>query len=240
MARFAALLLATGLVGACSTTDASSTTSEAAPATTTAPAVDTTAAEVSTTQVSPVTTVASTTTIARTTTVATAVFADMPQVCVEAIQTYYIAVQHPLAAYDFETSGWDDFAQLQIAMVPDQESLAAALQAPACADAAGVLNPDNYTPLLAWAEIGAPGAVTYLELSRALSDLSFGESCETSYNDLQAYVDRGGTVADVSVVERWHAFNLVAHILTWCDLATGHRFVSRAVVEDFIGANLVG
>ena len=33
---------------------------------------------------------------------------------------------------------------------------------------------------------------------------------------------------------------LVAYILTWCDLAIGHRFVSQAVVEDFIGADLVG
>jgi hypothetical protein len=236
MVRSAAFLAAVGLIGACATTGTGSTTSalQPEPATTTVPTVATTVAEVTTTQPAPTTTVASTTTAA------TAVFVDVPEECVEAIQTYYVDVQEPLAAYDFETSGWDDFVALQMAMVPGQESLAAALQAPTCADSAGLLNPDNSTALLAWVEIGAPGAVTYLELQRALSDLSMGESCQTSYEDLQAYVDRGGTVADASVVERWHAFSLVAFILTWCDLATGHRFVSRAVVEDFIGANLVG
>jgi hypothetical protein len=234
--RFAALLLAAGLVGACATPGTSSTTLEVDDAVTTVP---TAVAEVTTTQTSPTTTTASTTTVASTTTAATAVFADIPQVCVDAIQTYLIAIEEPLGVYDFETSGWYDYVELQLAMVAAQEPLADVLQAPACAEAAGLLNPENSTALLGWAETAAPGSVAFLEVSRDLNDMSIVD-CETSIGDLQAYVDRGGSVADISTVERWHAFNLVAYILTWCDLAIGHRFVSQAVVEDFIGANLVG
>lgn len=239
MTRFVALLLAAGLVGACATPGTSSTTSEVDEAVATVPTVPTTVAEVTTTQPSSTTTIASTTTVASTTTAATAVFADIPEVCVAAIQTYLIAIEEPLAVYDFETSGWSDFVELQLAMSAAQEPLSEVVQAPACTEAAGLLDPENSTALLGWAETAAPGTVTFLEVSRDLNDMSIGD-CETSIGDLQAYVDRGGTVADISTVERWHAFNLVAYILTWCDLAIGHRFVSQAVVEDFIGANLVG
>jgi hypothetical protein len=239
MARFVAILLATGLVGACATTGANPTTSGLAESVTTVSTVPTTVADVTTTQTSPTTTIASTTTVASTTTDATAVFAHIPEVCVDAIQTYLIAIEEPLAAYDFETSGWYDFVELQLAMFAAQEPLTEVVQDPACAEAAGLLDPENSTALLGWAETAAPGTVTFLEVSRDLNDLSIGE-CETSIGDLQAYVNRGGTVADISTVERWHAFNLVAYILTWCDLAIGHRFVSQTVVEDFIGANLVG
>jgi hypothetical protein len=80
----------------------------------------------------------------------------------------------------------------------------------------------------------APGSVPYLELLIASSELSIAGSCIKDIAALQRYVDAGGTVRDVSVEERFHAFGLVASISATCDLMTGGRFLSSNEVERFL------
>ena len=80
----------------------------------------------------------------------------------------------------------------------------------------------------------APGSVPYLELLIASSELSIAGSCVKDIAALERYIDAGGTVRDLSVEERFHAFGLVASISATCSLMTGGRFLSSNEVERFL------
>jgi len=231
--RFAMTLLAAGLVGACATgtTNQAPDDSGSVVTTTTTPTETTAAA---TTTGANTTLATPTTTAASVTTAATAGFGDVPEVCLEAIQAFFVAIQGEWADYDFENATYVDYAETQNATIPAQMSLSEAMQNPVCAESAALLSPDGYPALLSWAETEAPGAVGYLEMSRAASDLSTGTTCRDNIDDFQVYVDRGGTVADVSAAERWHVFGMAAFIDIWCPLQVGPAFLSQPEVEAFL------
>jgi hypothetical protein len=68
----------------------------------------------------------------------------------------------------------------------------------------------------------------------ASSELPIAGSCIKDIAAPQRYVDAGGTVRDVSVEERFHAFGLVASISATSSLMTGGRFLSGNEVERFL------
>jgi len=210
-----------------STTNQGSTTTIAQVATT----IGQTSQTVATTQAAPTTTEG-----AATTTGAIGTDSDIPQVCVDAVFDFIVGLEPSVAGFDFDNATLEEYQLLQVAQVPVLESFVDRLEGGECMEVIAAPNPAIAAEMVEFAQTEAPGAVAYLELLQAMSGLPVTGSCKPDVDTLQAYVDRGRTVFDLTAVERIYAFNLVGAINQWCPLEVGMAFTTRDDVVAFLGA----
>lgn len=223
---------ATGLVALLMAGCASSTESTSAQESTTtvvqaATTIGQTTQPLATTQAAP-----STTQGLATTTEAAGNLGTISQECVDVFQAWIVDLEPVVAGFDFDNASLEEFQLLQVELVPVFQLLAAGLGNNNCLDAAADPTFDVWTTLLAFAQTQAPGAIAYLELQQAMPA---SESCQSDIDALQSYVDRGGTVFDLTTEERFHAFSLFGSILMWCSLQTGGEYTNRDEVVAFLG-----
>jgi hypothetical protein len=160
------------------------------------------------------------------------------QQCLDAVIDYLKEIEDDVASVDFATASLTEYQLVLVALLPAQEALYAKMMDIGCFE--GADDPVDFNSpagsnslLMDLARMEAPGVIPYLELTQAMADLPTGD-CRDNIAALQAYVDRGGTVSDLSVAERIHAFNLTGLILQWCSLQTGHGFVYSSAVTTFL------
>ncbi len=156
------------------------------------------------------------------------------QACVDAFMTYLEDIEEDVDGFDFAAATILGFQDVLVKLVPAGQALADRVKGMRCNVLDGA-PPEELLPIVVdIARTEAPGSVPYLELLIAASELSIAGSCRKDIVALQRYVDAGGTVRDVSVEERFHAFSLVASISATCDLFTGGRFLSSSEMERFL------
>jgi hypothetical protein len=156
------------------------------------------------------------------------------QACLDVVHRWVEAVEPAAAGVDFATVGFHDYQLFLVDIVPASQAMIDELSAADCF----ALPPEDIDPssvsIVDWARANAPGAVGYLELQNNSAGLDVVGDCASDVDALQDYVDGGGTVGDLTVEERIHAYNLAGAIIQWCSLEVGNRFVSQPEIEAFL------
>jgi hypothetical protein len=160
---------------------------------------------------------------------------DEVQGCIDAFVRFLVDIEDIVSGFDFAEATLFDFQSFSLALVPAGEALLERVRGMRCADPDGTPSDDLVPMLLDIARTEAPGSVAYLELLIASSELDIAGSCTEDIATLQGYVDDGGTVADLPVEERFHAFSLAASIDGTCSLRTAGEFLNRDEVARFLG-----
>jgi hypothetical protein len=163
----------------------------------------------------------------------TPILSDEEQGCVEAFMTYLEDIEDVVDGFDFAEATLLEYQDVLLKLVPDGQALADRVSGMRCDVLDGTPSEELVPIIVDSARTEAPGSVPYLELLIASSELPI-EGCIKDIAALQRYVDAGGTVRDVSLQERYHAFGLVASISATCSLMTGGRFLSSNDVERFL------
>ncbi len=159
---------------------------------------------------------------------------DLPPECVEPIKTFVEDIEPVVSVFDYETGTLEDFEQMTIGLLPIVSALYGVLQATPCVGTTGPIQGDAYPALIAFAQQEAPGSVAWLEVQRDVQDYPYGEGCSEYIENLQTYVEQGGTVFDLTVAERFHAYNLFGSVMAWCPLQTGGEYSNRPEVLAFM------
>lgn len=163
---------------------------------------------------------------------------SLPPECVEPLKTFVIAIEDVVADYDYEAARLFEFEDLTIGLIAPFTAFAGALNAADCTSDEGPITDDAYPALIAFAEANAPGSVDYLRIQDEMQSLPAGESC-TDYIDIVTdYVARGGTVADLTAAERFHAFGLIGSINAWCPLQTAGAFTTTSEMQAYLETEL--
>ncbi|MEO8424879.1 MAG: hypothetical protein ABI595_13340 [Actinomycetota bacterium] len=156
------------------------------------------------------------------------------QGCVDAFVRYLEDIEDVVESFDFPGATLLEYQDVLVKLVPAGQALADRVKGMRCDVLDGTPSEELALIIVDIARTEAPGSVPYLELLIASSELSIAGSCVKDIAALERYVDAGGTVRDVSVEERFHAFGLVASISAACSLMTGGRFLSSNEVERFL------
>jgi hypothetical protein len=164
----------------------------------------------------------------------TPILSDEEQRCVDAFMTYLRDIEDVVEGFDFAAATLLEYQDVLLKLVPAGQALADRVRGMRCAVLDGTPSEELVPIIVDIARTEAPGSVPYLELLIASSELSIAGSCSKDIAALERYVDAGGTVRDLSVEERFHAFGLVASISATCSLMTGGRFLSGNEVERFL------
>jgi hypothetical protein len=147
--------------------------------------------------------------------------------------TYLTDIEDVVDGFDFAKATLLEYQDELLKLVPAGQALADRVKGMRCAVIDGTPSGELAPIIVDIARTEAPGSVAYLELLIASSEFPI-EGCIKDIAALQRYVDAGGTVRDLSVEERYHAFGLVASISATCSLLTGGRFLSSNEVERFL------
>jgi hypothetical protein len=162
------------------------------------------------------------------------ILSDEEQGCVDAFMTYLADIEDVVDGFDFAAATLLEYQDVLVKLEPAGQALADRVRGMRCAVLDGTPSEELAPIIVDIARTEAPGSVPYLELLIASSELSIAGSCSKDIAALKRYVDAGGTVRDISVEERFHAFGLVASISATCSLMTGGRFLSGNEVERFL------
>jgi hypothetical protein len=147
--------------------------------------------------------------------------------------TYLEDIEDVVEGFDFAEASLLEYQDVLVKLVPAGQALADRVRGMRCAVLDGTPSEEMAPIIVDMARTEAPGSVPYLELLIASSEFPI-EGCLKDIATLKRYVAAGGTVRDVSVEERYHAFGLVASISATCSLMTGGRFLSGNEVERFL------
>jgi hypothetical protein len=163
----------------------------------------------------------------------TPILSDEEQRCVDAFMTYLVDIEDVVDGFDFAAATLLEYQDVLVKMVPAGQALADRVGGMRCSVLDGTPSGELAPIIVDIARTRAPGSVPYLELLIASSEFPI-RGCIKDIAAMQQYVDAGGTVRDLSVEERYHAFGLVASINATCSLTTGGRFLSSNKVERFL------
>jgi len=159
---------------------------------------------------------------------------DEAQACMDAFLAFLVDIEDLVAGFDFEHASLFDYRDFALAQEPSTRKLYTRVQGGRCVGAGGQ-PPETILPLIMdRAKREAPGSVPYLELLLAMSDLRTAGSCREDQRALLRYVRAGGTVSDVTVAERFHAYSLAASIDLTCGLRGAATFLGRGDVQRFL------
>jgi hypothetical protein len=156
------------------------------------------------------------------------------QRCVDAFVDFLVDIEGLVKRFDFEHASLFEYRDFSVAQAPAAQKLYASLKGRRCTGTGGVPSEDLLPYVRGSVERRAPGSVPYLELMLALSDLPVAGTCTKDMAALLRYVRAGGTVSDLTVPERFHAFSLAASVDFTCGLQGAGAFLNRDDVGRFL------
>jgi len=156
---------------------------------------------------------------------------DMPAECVDALREYLRAIEPVVADVDFQSTTMSDFEALAEELDAATEGFEERTES--CPDL-DVSTTESFELIREFAENEAPGTVAYFTfLQEFVTDLSGGGSaspdCETNIAALQEFVDRGGSMTDLTAGEVAEATSLMSSIGATCST---ERFIEWSEQED--------
>ena len=144
---------------------------------------------------------------------------DMPAECLQAFTDFLQAIEPYVEDVDFANTTGTELEALTTEMEPISDSFEA--EVANCPDL-DVSDADSIAAMQELAEREAPGTAAYFAwLASFLANVDDGGSsvsgdCETDIAALQAFVDRGGTMADLTMDELTEVSNLMVAAGTEC------------------------
>lgn len=159
---------------------------------------------------------------------------DAAQGCIDVFVRFLVDIEDVVTGFDFARATLFDYRDFSLALAPAGRRLSERIEGMRCAEPGGAPREDLIPLIMDTAEREAPGSVPYLELTLELSKLPVAASCTKDIATLRRYVQAGGTVSDLPVAERFHAFSLAASIDFTCSLQTAGAFLYRDDVARFL------
>ena len=143
---------------------------------------------------------------------------DLPAQCVDALRTYLQAIEPVVQDFDFQSASMEDFEVLSedIAAVTEgfEEQTATCPELDQSAD-------DGLALIREFAAAEAPGTIAYFDfIEEFVAAFEAGGAasgdCETDIAAFQEYVDRGGSMSDLTVSGVATVSNLMSTIAVAC------------------------
>ncbi len=159
---------------------------------------------------------------------------DLPAECIDPVKKFVIDIEPVVSVFDYEAGTLYDFEDMTIGLLPIATALYNQLQGTECLGTTGPIEGDAYPALIEFARQEAPGSVTWLEVQDEIQGLPSGETCSEYIESVQAFVDRGGTVFDLSRAERFLVYNQFGAVNAWCGLQTAGEYTNRPEVLAFM------
>ena len=168
---------------------------------------------------------------------------DIPEECFDAFVDYLQAIESTVEGVDWENATIADFEELGTALDPVTAEYEEDIANSQCEDIeVDATDEETFDFLIELAQDEAPGTVGYLEMIRDLAG-SFGEDteadvsgdCETDIAAMQAIVDQGGNMEDLSLADVTAVGALVTSISTNCSQDRSLEFFSQDDVSAFLG-----
>jgi hypothetical protein len=144
---------------------------------------------------------------------------DMPAECIEAFSNFLQAIEPFIQDIDFENSTGAELEAVFAEIEPISDSFEA--ETANCPEL-DMSNEESVAAMQAMAERDAPGTAGYFAwLASFMANVDDGGAsvsgdCETDIATLQAFVDRGGTMADLTMSELTEVSNLMVAAGTEC------------------------
>jgi hypothetical protein len=143
---------------------------------------------------------------------------DMPAECVDALREYLQAIEPVVEGIDFQSLTQTDFEALSEELATATEGFEERTES--CPDL-DVSTTESFSIIREFAEEEAPGTVAYFtfieDFVRALeSGGNASGDCETDIAAFQEFVDRGGSMADLTATEVAEASTLMSSIGANC------------------------
>lgn len=143
---------------------------------------------------------------------------DMPAECVDALREYLQAIEPVVDGIDFQSLTQTDFEALSEELATATEGFEERTES--CPDL-DVSTTESFSIIREFAEEEAPGTVAYFtfieDFVRALeSGGNASGDCETDIAAFQEFVDRGGSMADLTAAEVAEASTLMSSIGANC------------------------
>jgi hypothetical protein len=159
---------------------------------------------------------------------------DEAQACLDAMVAFLVDIEDLVAAFDFERASLFDYGDFIVAQEPAGRKLAERVRGAGCTDAGGAPSEELVPYIRELVEREAPGSMPYLDLLLAMKGLRTSGICQKDQATLLRYMRDGGTVSDLPVPEKFHAFSLAASIDFTCGLRGAATFFDRDDVARFL------
>lgn len=156
---------------------------------------------------------------------------DMPAECVDALREYLQAIEPVVEGIDFQSLTQTDFEAVSEDLATATEGFEERTES--CPDL-DVSTTESFSIIREFAEEEAPGTVAYFAfLEDFVGALESGGNasgdCETDIAAFQEFVDRGGSMADLTAAEVAEASTLMSSIGANC---SDERFLEWSQDED--------
>lgn len=156
---------------------------------------------------------------------------DMPAECVDALREYLQAIEPVVEGVDFQSLTQSDFEALSEDLATATEGFEERTES--CPDL-DVSTTESFSIIREFAEEEAPGTVAYFTfIEDFVGALESGGNasgdCETDIAAFQEFVDRGGSMADLTAAEVAEASTLMSSISANC---SDERFLEWSQDED--------
>jgi alkanesulfonate monooxygenase SsuD/methylene tetrahydromethanopterin reductase-like flavin-dependent oxidoreductase (luciferase family) len=158
--------------------------------------------------------------------------------------TYLREVEPVIEGVDFNAATADEFEAITAELQPATDAYEAEIDAQGCDDLnLDVTDEEAFAALIDLAQQEAPGTVAYLEWIRDFAGAVTGDGggggsvsgdCETDIAAIQEFVDRGGTMSDLTMGEVATVTQLITSISTNCTLTRFQEFTSQEDVMEFM------
>lgn len=145
-------------------------------------------------------------------------FGDLPAECVEALRTYLREIEPVVEGIDFNSATMADFEELSEELEAVSETFDEDTES--CPEL-DVSVDESLAIMREFAESEAPGTVGYLtfieDFARGFGDETAASGdCEIDIASFQEYVDRGGSMSDLTAAEVGAASTLMSSIAVAC------------------------
>jgi hypothetical protein len=163
----------------------------------------------------------------------------MPEECIDALVSYLQAIEPAVDGVDFENIDETELGTVMSELEAQTADATAEFENLECPDPLGNDNEARFAAVIAIAEQEAPGTVSYLEWVAGLAT-GFGEAsevsgdCETDITALQAIIDEGGAMSDLTMTQVVEVGSLVASISTSCRPERAEEFFAQGDVAEFL------
>jgi hypothetical protein len=185
----------------------------------------------------------STTTAAPTTTAvgsestgSTVAFEDLPAECRQAVGEFLQAIEPVVRDIDFDSATLEELDEMGTQLEQQTAEFETTLDEN-CPD---IGLQDSQEALVDFARSEAPGTVAYLQfIVRMMGEPAEGEGvsgdCDTDIAAALAFINRGGTISDLTFAESNQLSALIGAISQECSLEKANEFFERADVQTFMG-----
>ena len=161
---------------------------------------------------------------------------DMPAECVSAFRSYLQTIEPIVEGVDFESATQEEFealsAQFEAATGDFEEETATCPELDLTAE-------ESFATIIEFAEDEAPGTVAYFEFIQGFignvpTGVTGSGDCEADIAAMREWVDRGGTVSDLTVAEGNEVTALLVAVGSSCSPARLNEFLAEEDVAAYL------